>query len=148
MFPYIVDFQSTDVCSVSVVPLRPQNQLPKSDSHAPREPRMPPSHRILHFQARMSVNHLHFFYMSVMPRPHPGLHKYSEAVYEACLRSFCALPIAALVDGKFFCVHGGLSPQLVTLADLASVCFFPFITSWFAFQGIVLNDIGFNRTGQ
>ncbi|KIM43487.1 hypothetical protein M413DRAFT_381895 [Hebeloma cylindrosporum] len=49
------------------------------------------------------------------------LHKYSEAVYEACLRSFCALPIAALVDGKFFCVHGGLSPQLVNLSDLATV---------------------------
>ncbi|KAF9476233.1 Metallo-dependent phosphatase [Pholiota conissans] len=49
------------------------------------------------------------------------LHKYSENVYEACLRSFCALPIAALVDGKFFCVHGGLSPQLLTLNDLASI---------------------------
>jgi len=42
-------------------------------------------------------------------------------VYEACLRSFCSLPVAALVDGKFFCVHGGLSPQLVTLNDLAGV---------------------------
>ncbi|KAF8965423.1 serine/threonine-protein phosphatase 2B catalytic subunit [Flammula alnicola] len=49
------------------------------------------------------------------------LHKYSENVYEACLRSFCALPIAALVDGKFFCVHGGISPQLFTLNDLASI---------------------------
>lgn len=50
-----------------------------------------------------------------------GLHKYSEAVYEACLRSFCFLPVAALVDGNFFCVHGGLSPQLVTLDDLTWV---------------------------
>ncbi|KAF9559982.1 Metallo-dependent phosphatase [Agrocybe pediades] len=49
------------------------------------------------------------------------LHKYSEYVYEACLRSFCQLPVAALVDGKFFCVHGGLSPQLVTLNDLNSL---------------------------
>ncbi|CAA7262516.1 unnamed protein product [Cyclocybe aegerita] len=49
------------------------------------------------------------------------LHKYSENVYEACLRSFCALPVAALVDGKFFCVHGGISPQLVHLSDLASI---------------------------
>ncbi|KDR70155.1 hypothetical protein GALMADRAFT_255002 [Galerina marginata CBS 339.88] len=49
------------------------------------------------------------------------LHKYSEAVYEACLRSFCALPIAALVDGKFFCVHGGISPGLMTLNDLAGI---------------------------
>ncbi|KAF8154774.1 Metallo-dependent phosphatase-like protein [Crassisporium funariophilum] len=49
------------------------------------------------------------------------LHKYSEAVYEACIRSFCSLPISALVDGRFFCVHGGISPQLMTLADLASI---------------------------
>ncbi|KAJ8584056.1 Metallo-dependent phosphatase [Rhizopogon salebrosus TDB-379] len=46
------------------------------------------------------------------------LHKYSPAVYDACIASFCALPVAALVDNRFFCVHGGLSPELVTLEDL------------------------------
>ncbi|KAI0704532.1 Metallo-dependent phosphatase [Earliella scabrosa] len=46
------------------------------------------------------------------------LHKYSSEVYDACIRSFQALPITALVDGKFFCVHGGISPELDTLADL------------------------------
>jgi len=49
------------------------------------------------------------------------LHKYSENVYEACLRSFCALPVAALIDGKFFCVHGGISPQLMHLSDLNGI---------------------------
>ncbi|TCD65371.1 hypothetical protein EIP91_002735 [Steccherinum ochraceum] len=49
------------------------------------------------------------------------LHKYSTQVYEACLRSFEALPLTALIDGKFFCVHGGISPDLVTLRDLESV---------------------------
>ncbi|KAF8634699.1 hypothetical protein AX15_000756 [Amanita polypyramis BW_CC] len=46
------------------------------------------------------------------------LHKYSVRVYDACIRSFCTLPIAAVVDGRFFCVHGGLSPELVRLSDL------------------------------
>ncbi|RDB30000.1 Serine/threonine-protein phosphatase 2B catalytic subunit [Hypsizygus marmoreus] len=47
------------------------------------------------------------------------LHKYSERVYEACIKSFCALPVTALVDGRFFCVHGGISPELMTLSDLS-----------------------------
>ncbi|KAE9393916.1 Metallo-dependent phosphatase [Gymnopus androsaceus JB14] len=32
------------------------------------------------------------------------LHKYSERVYEACIQSFLALPVSALVDRKFFCM--------------------------------------------
>ena len=52
-----------------------------------------------------------------------GLFKYSERVYDACIRSFNALPIAALVDKRFFCVHGGISPELGTLRDLDNVTF-------------------------
>ncbi|KAF9812448.1 hypothetical protein IEO21_06210 [Rhodonia placenta] len=49
------------------------------------------------------------------------LHKYSATVYEACIQSFQALPVTALIEGKFFCVHGGISPELMRLEDIEKI---------------------------
>ena len=57
-----------------------------------------------------------------MGRTCVGLKKYSERVYDACVESFKALPVVGLIDDKFFCVHGGISPELHTFADLDHVC--------------------------
>jgi diadenosine tetraphosphatase ApaH/serine/threonine PP2A family protein phosphatase len=61
---------------------------------------------------------LYFFVHALTSNPPIGLHKYSEKVYDACIASFSALPLSGLLDGRFFCAHGGISPELDTLSDI------------------------------
>ncbi|SCV02652.1 LAMI_0H01574g1_1 [Lachancea mirantina] len=49
------------------------------------------------------------------------LHKYDMKVYEACCKSFNALPLAAVMNGQYFCVHGGISPELNSLDDVNKI---------------------------
>jgi serine/threonine-protein phosphatase 2B catalytic subunit len=51
------------------------------------------------------------------------LEKYDgdEFVYEAFLESFEALQLSAVVNNDYLCVHGGISPDLHTVADIDKI---------------------------
>jgi len=47
--------------------------------------------------------------------------KYDVQIYEAMCDSFNTLPLAAIMNEQFFCVHGGLSPDVRTIADIQAL---------------------------
>lgn len=58
------------------------------------------------------VNQMYGFYDEIINRfGHPG-------PYKMCNEIFDFLPMAALVDGKLFCVHGGLSPGIKLIEQI------------------------------
>lgn len=49
------------------------------------------------------------------------LRKYNEDLYKLICEAFDQMPLAAVVNGHFFVVHGGISPQLTKANDLNKV---------------------------
>lgn len=50
-----------------------------------------------------------------------ALQKYDKDIYNAFVDTFFELPLSARVGSKIFCVHGGISPELINIEDLNKV---------------------------
>lgn len=49
------------------------------------------------------------------------LYKYSLAVYNAMMSAFDCIPLVCILNNRFMCVHGGLSPELKRVADINAI---------------------------
>lgn len=49
------------------------------------------------------------------------LAKYNESVWKALSDVFDYLPLAAVVDNQMFCAHGGLSPSITNIDQIAKI---------------------------
>lgn len=68
------------------------------------------------------------------------LEKYDEEIYKRFLHSFNTLPIAAVVQKKAFCSHGGISPHIKKVADINLIDRFREIVYKGAFCDVLWSD--------
>uniref|UniRef100_A0A6B2L582 Serine/threonine-protein phosphatase n=1 Tax=Arcella intermedia TaxID=1963864 RepID=A0A6B2L582_9EUKA len=48
-------------------------------------------------------------------------HKYDLNAYESIMDTFDALPLCAIMNKQFFCVHGGISPEVRKIEDIMDI---------------------------
>ncbi|OAG31726.1 serine/threonine-protein phosphatase PP1 catalytic subunit [Nematocida displodere] len=61
-----------------------------------------------------SINRIYGFYEECKDR-------YTYKIWKKFTETFNCMPVAALVDGKIFCMHGGLSPDLQSLNQIRTI---------------------------
>ena len=60
------------------------------------------------------INRIYGFYEECKRR-------YDKKIWKLFSETFNYLPVAAIIEGKIFCIHGGLSPKLVSLDQIQKI---------------------------
>jgi len=68
------------------------------------------------------------------------MYKYNVELYDAVMDCFDCLPIAATINKKFFCVHGGLSPDIRSLHEIKDINRFEEVPREGAFCDLLWSD--------
>lgn len=76
-----------------------------------------------------------------------GLKKYDQQTYEIVMEMFDTLPLACLINGRFLCVHGGISHDLKGLHDIEKIDRFHEIPKAGLFCDLLWADPVDNSTG-
>lgn len=63
----------------------------------------------------ISISRIYGFYQEILIKYH------TETLFEMFGPLFQSIPIAAIINKKIFCVHGGISPSCKTISDIASL---------------------------
>jgi serine/threonine-protein phosphatase PP1 catalytic subunit len=53
--------------------------------------------------------------------PHAGKNRYSVKLWKAFVDCFNCMPVAALIEEKILCMHGGLSPELISVEQINTI---------------------------
>jgi len=59
--------------------------------------------------------------LNVWDKTNSGETKYNSDMYERFLELFMKLPLCAIIDSKYFAVHGGISPKLNNLCNFGFI---------------------------
>lgn len=74
-----------------------------------------------------SINRIYGFYdecislQKLLKTNYLGKRRYSIKLWKAFTECFNCMPIAAIIDEKIFCMHGGLSPELHNMEQIRKI---------------------------
>lgn len=68
-----------------------------------------------------SITRIYGFYEECTSPPHLGKSRHNIKLWKSFVDCFNCMPVAALIEDKILCMHGGLSPELTTVDQINSI---------------------------